>query len=367
MKKSQKIAMPLKIFQSKEQTPPSKPYYKLAIAAGKGGVGKSTVAVNLALTLQKLGFKVGLIDTDLYGPSIRKMLPEDQSPQQKGQMIIPAICNGIKMISMAYFRNENEASVVRAPIANGIISQFLKQVEWGDLDYLLIDFPPGTGDIQLTISQQANLTGAIMVTTPQEVAVMDVRKAIHMFEQVKVPILGIVENMSYFIHEKSGEIISIFGKGGGEKLATEKGIPLLAAIPIDPELCASADIGKHHCNEKTSKVFESLARTIDHQLKSNESPSAVRNIFQKDKHTMTIVWSDGESQDFRYSELQKICPCAGCVDENTGKRLVDPATVDENVEANTVSSVGRYAIKIQFTSGCSTGLYEFEMLRNCRV
>ncbi len=359
--------MPLKIFQSKELTPPPKPRYTLAIAAGKGGVGKSTVAVNLALALKKLNFKVGLIDTDLYGPSIRKMLPEDQGPEQQGQMIIPAMCQGIKMISMAYFRKENEASVVRAPIANGIISQFLKQVEWGDLDYLLIDFPPGTGDIQLTISQQANLTGAVMVTTPQEVAVMDVRKAINMFDQVKVPIIGIVENMSYYFHEKSGDIISIFGKGGGEKLAKQSDIPFLGEIPIDPELCASADSGKQHYGIKTAQAFDLLAKKVVEEINTNENSSMASKVFQKDPNTMSIIWSDGSSQDFRYSELQRMCPCAGCVDENTGERVLDPATVDENVGAKSVTAVGRYAIKIQFTSGCSTGLYEFEMLRSCRV
>ena len=148
------------------------------------------------------------------------------------------------MISMAYFRKEHEAAVVRAPIANGIISQFIKNVDWGTLDYLLIDFPPGTGDVQLTLSQQANLTGALMVTTPQEVAVMDVRKAMHMFAQVKVPLIGVVENMSYYRHPKDGEIMHLFGQGGGERLARESGIPFLGAIPIDPELSRCGDLGR---------------------------------------------------------------------------------------------------------------------------
>lgn len=233
--------MALKLFQQ-EELPPVRNV--IAIAAGKGGVGKSTVTVNLGLALQQLGFSVGIMDTDIYGPSIRKMLPEDRMPSQKGQTIIPALCHGIRMISMAYFRKDNEAAVVRAPIANGLITQFIKNVSWGDLDYLLIDFPPGTGDVQLTLSQQANLTGAIMVSTPQEVAVMDVRKAMHLFEQVKVPIIGIVENMSYYTHEKTGETLYLFGKGGGERLARESGIPFLGSIPIDPALCHSGDSGQ---------------------------------------------------------------------------------------------------------------------------
>ncbi len=237
--------MPLKIIQKNEKNNPlNKVKHVIAIAAGKGGVGKSTVAVNLGLALKQKGYQVGLMDADIYGPSVRKMLPEDRMPLQKGEMIIPALSKGIKMISMAYFRKEHEAAVVRAPIANGLIFQFIRNVDWGELDYLLIDFPPGTGDVQLTLSQQTNLTGALMVTTPQAVATLDVRKAIHMFDQVQVPIIGVVENMSYYDHPQSKETLYIFGKGGGERLARECGVPFLGSIPIDPELCRFSDMGK---------------------------------------------------------------------------------------------------------------------------
>lgn len=233
--------MPLPMFKK------SKPQVQriIAVAAGKGGVGKSTVAVNLALALSCLGKKVGVLDADLYGPSVRKMLPEQTPPSQKGEKIFPAICaNGIKMISMAYFRKEGEAAAVRAPVANGLIMQFLQNVIWGELDYLLIDFPPGTGDIQLTLSQRANLLGAIMVTTPQEVALLDVSKAMHLFEQVKVPLVGIVENMSYYQPEEGCAPVYLFGKGGGEKLAASSGLPLLGKIPIDAEISRCGDQGQ---------------------------------------------------------------------------------------------------------------------------
>lgn len=237
--------MALNMFREEEKKAPlSQVKHVVAIAAGKGGVGKSSVTVNLALALQKRGFSVGVMDTDLYGPSIRRMLPEDRLPNQKNQRFTPALCRGIRMMSMAYFRKEHEAAVVRAPIANRLIQQFIQQVEWGSLDYLLLDFPPGTGDVQLTLSQHANLSGAVMVTTPQEVAVMDVRKAIDMFHQVKVPIIGIIENMSHFCHPKTGEILHIFGKGGGQRLARDSGVPLLGQIPIDPTLCRYGDEGK---------------------------------------------------------------------------------------------------------------------------
>lgn len=239
--------MPLPMLQTAGTPPPASPLENIraiiAIAAGKGGVGKSTVTVNLALALQREGYQVGIMDTDIYGPSIRKMLPEDRMPSQKGAVIQPALCKGIKMISMAYFRQENQATAVRAPIANGLISQFIKNVDWGTLDFLLVDFPPGTGDVQLTLSQQAHLMGALMVTTPQEISLLDVRKAMALFDQVKVPVIGIIENMSYYQPTEQCEPVYIFGKGGGERLAEQSGNPLLAKIPLDPYLCTCGDHG----------------------------------------------------------------------------------------------------------------------------
>jgi ATP-binding protein involved in chromosome partitioning len=266
------------MIQSQESGPPSNPLASIqavvAIAAGKGGVGKSSVTVNLALALQAQGYQVGIMDTDIYGPSIRKMLPEDRMPTQKGALIQPALCKGIKMISMAYFRQENEATAVRAPIANGLISQFIKNVQWGDLDFLLVDFPPGTGDVQLTLSQQAHLIGAVMVTTPQEVALLDVRKAMSLFDQVKVPIIGIVENMSYYQPNEQIEPVYLFGKGGGERLASESGTPLLGKIPLDPYLCSCADKGESlfaqdpHAQRPVTRAFEQLARQLSDHIKA---------------------------------------------------------------------------------------------------
>lgn len=235
--------MSLKMFQAQERKTASKIAHVVAVAAGKGGVGKSTVTVNLALALRHAGYSVGIMDMDIYGPSVRRMLPEEEMPVQKGDRIIPAICQGIRMISMAYFRKENEAAAVRAPIANGLVGQFIHQIDWGNLDFLLIDFPPGTGDIQLTITQKANLCGAIMVTTPQEVAVMDVRKAVNLFDHMNVPIIGVVENMSYYEQQGTSEKIYLLGRGGGERLSQEIGAPFLGAIPIDSRICQCCDEG----------------------------------------------------------------------------------------------------------------------------
>lgn len=269
--------MPLPMFQKKESLP--RINCTLAIAAGKGGVGKSTITVQLAFALKLLGYSVGVLDADIYGPSVRKMLPEDRFPSQKGNVIIPALCQGIKMISMAYFRREGEAAVVRAPIANGLISQFLKQVDWGDLDFLLIDFPPGTGDVQLTLSQQANLTAALMVTTPQEVALLDVRKAMHLFHQVHVPVVGIVENMSCYYLADNESPVYIFGKGGGERLAREAGLPLLGKIPLDPHLCHCGDTGQSLFKDASSNprgaagTFKDLAKAVVEHIKLLQSQS----------------------------------------------------------------------------------------------
>lgn len=284
--------MPLKMYEEKAERSGLKATSILAVAAGKGGVGKSTIAVNLARGLKLLGFSVGLMDTDVYGPSVRKMLQEDRLPSQKGNQIFPALCEGIRMISMAYFRKEDEAAVVRAPIANGIISQFIHQVEWGELDFLIIDFPPGTGDIQLTLSQKADLTGAIMVTTPQEVAMMDVRKAMNMFSQVKVPIVGVIENMSGYFDEKSGETLFLFGKGGGEKLAREKGVPFLGRVPIDPEVSRRCDLGKTIFAPKdepplnSATAFLEIAKQVVKHVKAlNETSSDYLKSFE-------LVWKE---------------------------------------------------------------------------
>jgi ATP-binding protein involved in chromosome partitioning len=254
--------MPLTMYKSE-------PRHLIGIAAGKGGVGKSSVTVNLALALKEMGYSVGVLDADVYGPSIRAMLPEDTAPKQQGDQIIPAVCSGIQMISMAYFRKEGEAAAVRAPIANGMIQQFMKQVAWGALDYLLIDFPPGTGDIQLTLAQQGNLTGAVMVTTPQEVALLDVRKAMNLFDHVKVPIIGVVENMSYYLHEATGERLFLFGKGGGERLAAQSGVPLLGQVPIDPLICRTGDLGLSLFSQKEASsalAFRAIAKALAYEV-----------------------------------------------------------------------------------------------------
>jgi ATP-binding protein involved in chromosome partitioning len=217
----------------------------IAVAAGKGGVGKSTVAVNLALALQKHGAKVGLLDADVFGPSIPTMLgtPEVPASASKDSKIIPATHQGLKVISVGFFVDKDEAVVWRGPMVHRLLQQFLGDVEWGELDYLVCDLPPGTGDVQLSLSQLIPIAGSVMVTTPQEVSIVDVVKGIAMFEKVEIPILGIVENMSYYKCPACGHTDEIFSHGGGKRLAQEVGCDFFGEIPIDTRIRFGGDAG----------------------------------------------------------------------------------------------------------------------------
>src|SRR5216684_3775184 len=217
----------------------------VAVASGKGGVGKTTVAVNLALALMKLGHKVGLLDADVYGPNVPIMLGTMQEPQATtDKHIIPVQSQGLKMISMGLLNPGDKPMIWRGPMLNSVITQFLRSVQWGELDHLVIDLPPGTGDVQLTLIQTVAVTGAVVVTTPSTVALADVRKAIEMFRQVNVEVLGVVENMSTFTCPHCGEPIDIFGHGDGAKTALAYGVPVLGEIEIDPAIRIGGDTGK---------------------------------------------------------------------------------------------------------------------------
>ncbi|MDG2123233.1 MAG: Mrp/NBP35 family ATP-binding protein, partial [Verrucomicrobiales bacterium] len=238
----------------------------IAVASGKGGVGKSTVSSNLAVALANAGHRVGLCDCDLYGPSIALMFgkTEDRAFANEQEQIVPLRAYGIQLMSMGFLLDDASPVIVRGPIATRYTQQFLRQVAWEDLDYLILDLPPGTGDIQLTIVQTVALAGAVIVTTPQEVALIDARKAAAMFEKVNVPVLGIVENMAYFECDH-GTRYDIFGSGGGKKEAERLGVPLLGEIPIDPETRTCGDQGSPIALSETSPVaaaFSDLATRL---------------------------------------------------------------------------------------------------------
>ena len=216
----------------------------IAVGSGKGGVGKTTVAVNLAVALAKLGHKVGLLDADVYGPNVPLMMGINQTPMAQGERIQPLRNFGVKLMSMGFLNPGDKPLIWRGPMLHSVIQQFLRGVDWGELDYLVIDLPPGTGDVQLTLIQTAPITGAIVVTTPSAVSLEDARKAIHMFSQVRVEILGIVENMSYLIVPGTNQKLDVFGSGAGKRTAESMGVNFLGEIALDPEVRIGGDTGQ---------------------------------------------------------------------------------------------------------------------------
>jgi len=243
----------------------------IAIASGKGGVGKSTVAANLAVALEKTGVRIGLCDCDIYGPSISLMFgTRDRPMATEENRIIPIEQYNLKLMSMGFLLDDSAPAILRGPMVTRYTQQFLRQVEWGELDYLVLDLPPGTGDIQLTIVQTVALAGAIIVTTPQEVALIDARKASTMFEKVNVPVLGLIENMSYFESPNDGKRYDIFGSGGGEREARRLRVPLLGQIPIDIATRESGDRGMPITGEKgdspVATEFMRIARGLRETL-----------------------------------------------------------------------------------------------------
>jgi len=243
----------------------------IAVSSGKGGVGKSTVAVNLAVSLALEGARVGLMDTDVYGPNIPTMMGVTEQPKimnhpTKGEFFIPPVAHGVKVMSMGFLVDPDQPLVWRGPMLHSVITQFCHQVEWGNLDYLIVDMPPGTGDVQLSLSQMVPVTGAILVSTPQEVSMQDVRKAYAMFDKVRIPLIGVVENMSYFQPEDSAKKYFIFGEGGGKILAKKFNTELLAQIPLVPAIREGGDSGRpltiDQPNAPTSLAFLEFAKRV---------------------------------------------------------------------------------------------------------
>lgn len=250
----------------------SKVRFVFAVAAGKGGVGKSSIAVNLAFALQQAGYSVGILDADLYGPSLGCMMPLD-TPLRKNPdhetSFFPGECQGIKVFSLSHVRSEEHSMIARAPVINELILQSVKEIIWGELDYLLVDFPPGTGDIQLTLLQNISFSGAVIVTMPGKISVIDVKKAVKMFEQIGVPILGVIENMTYFLDPSSSKKHYLFGQGGGQEIAKVFGSPFLGEVPVDPDLCRSGDEGKNFIHENKDSFTASVICKIASEIKEN--------------------------------------------------------------------------------------------------
>jgi ATP-binding protein involved in chromosome partitioning len=370
----------------------------IAVASGKGGVGKSTVSTNLALSLAAKGAAVGLVDADLYGPSVPVMLGIEtgkalsRSPSGK---VTPAQAHGIKVISMGMLTDDDKPAILRGPMVSKYLRMFILDVDWGELDYLILDLPPGTGDTQLTLAQSFPLTGAVIVSTPQDVSLKIARRGIRMMEQVKVPILGIIENMSGFTCPSCNEITHIFHQGGGAKIANSIGAPFLGSIPLDPMIVDCGDQGIPlvitHPDAPAAAVYRDIAKTLSRRVhavsriptpfdwhwandaskpKASKHPSNVNGMAEvlialdrHDDHTMLLHWQDGHDQQMNMRDLRLSCRCAACVDEMSGRPILDPTTVPLNIVPTRIWSLGNYAIGVSFSDGHQSGIYTFIHLR----
>src|SRR5487761_242841 len=371
----------------------------VAIGSGKGGVGKSTVSVNLALVLHRLGGRIGLVDADVLGPSIPGMLsiPTVRRPATTPDgKAIPAEPYGVKTMSMGMFTGDDTPAVLRGPMVGKYLRMLIGGVQWGHLDYLILDLPPGTGDTQLTLAQSLPLSGAIIVTTPQDVSLKIARRGLRMFETVHVPILGIIENMSTFTCPHCGQGTDIFRSGGGERMSSEIGVLFLGSLPLDADIVTGGDEGHPIFVDKPDSTSAQSYLAIATQLAArldglptaalkpfswkwdtNEGepawveiaarPSGSRTtaigFHQRDPRTLSVLWEDSHCDDFDVRDLRLACRCALCIEEMGGRPLLDPASVRPDVAPRTITSVGNYAITINWSDGHSTGIYSFEHLR----
>lgn len=348
----------------------------IPVGSGKGGVGKSTVAANLALALHRMGARVGLMDADVYGPSIPNIMGVKGQVKAENNKMLPLMQHGIGVMSMGFFLPEHEAAIMRGPMLHKAIEQFLGQVEWGELDYLLVDLPPGTGDVQLSLCQIIPLTGAVVVSTPQDVALKVAQKAITMFRKLQCPILGLVENMSYYVCPHCGQQDNIFSSGGAQRYCMMNSVPFLGAIPLATRIRETADSGAPIVvSDPTSelaqaymKVAEQMAAQVSVQALSAQgmTPSdriTPVEVSQPARQQLKIKWKDGAESLLNAFDLRANCHCATCVDEMTGAKLLKLESIPKDVWPVSISPVGRYGIHINWSDGHSTGIFTFDRLR----
>ena len=250
----------------------------IAVGAGKGGVGKTTMAVNLALALSQRGSRVGLLDADIYGPNVPIMLGVQAPLETDGQKIVPIERHGLWTVSMGFMAGDSDPVIWRGPMLHGVLRQFLQEVAWPALDYLIVDMPPGTGDVALSLSQHTAVTGAVVVTTPQTVSVADSRRAIHMYRKLNIPVLGVVENMSYFACPSCSHVTDLFGRGGGQRLAEELNVPFLGAVPVAEPVRSGGDIGMPIVLSAPDHVVAQAINSVAEQMAAQVSIRAFRTI-----------------------------------------------------------------------------------------
>jgi len=330
----------------------------IAVASGKGGVGKSTVSAHLANELANRGFKVGLLDTDLFGPSVPTLfnVHKPNVHQSEDNMLHPHVMeNGLKLMSFGFLMGSGPA-IMRGPMVAGYMQQVLTQTYWGELDYLVLDLPPGTGDIQLTITQTVQISGAVIVTTRQSLSIADVTKGIEMFEKVNVPMLGIVENMSHFICDSCDKKHFIFGDSGKTKLEDQYGLKTLAELPLKSSM--TGKISDAQGDLDISNMVDQVIRALGMQSTDKlERPTAT--ITPK---TINLNWASGKVYTIPHRDLRLACPCAACVDEYTGEKILRPESVPADIHAESVTPLGNYAVVVKWSDGHSSGIYPYKLI-----
>lgn len=341
----------------------------VAVASGKGGVGKSTVSVNLALAFKALGLKTGILDADIYGPSQPKLLGIKGKPRvDENNKLHPAEAYGIKAMSMGLIVDEATPVVWRGPMVIQALNQMLREVMWGDdgdLDVLVIDMPPGTGDIQLSIAQQVPMSGAIIVCTPQDLALIDARKGLAMFQKVDVPVLGIVENMSYFTCPKCGERSEIFGHGGAAHEAERLGLPFLGGIPLHIEIRELSDAGRPvvatHPDGPNAKAFREIAEAAWAGVQAGRGVGEPPKLeLASDKSYLKVSFASGAGYDLSAEMLRVMSPSAEVQGHSPSQRVT--VARKRNVKIKELRPVGNYAVRIAFDDGHDTGLFSWTYL-----
>lgn len=330
----------------------------VAVSSCKGGVGKSTVAAHLAMELALRGFKVGLVDADIYGPSVPALFGIKNAvvSADAQKRLVPVQRNNLKIMSFGFLLGDAPA-VFRGPIVTRYVQQILHHTAWGELDYLFIDMPPGTGDVQLTITQTARLSGAVIVTTPQTLSLIDVARGILMFEKVNVPILGIIENMSYFLCNDCGKRHYIFGKNAGHPLSERFGIDMLAELPLLPQMTRPIAM------DEEGRAGDYIAHAVDRVVmalgKSTIIQKQVPDI-KFDRQNITLSWPDGSRLAVSNRDLRLSCQCALCVNELTGEKILKEGDIKEDIAPESVTPLGNYAVGIAWNDGHSSGIYPYK-------
>jgi Mrp family chromosome partitioning ATPase/DUF971 family protein len=343
----------------------------IAVSSCKGGVGKSTTAVNLAYTLAGLGHKVGLFDADIYGPSLPTMVQiEGAQLYQENDLIVPLAYMGVKLMSFGYVPSAQGAAIMRGPMVTQIVNQLLTTTNWGTLDYLVLDLPPGTGDVQLTLTQLIPITAAVIVTTPQHLSFVDVVKGIQMFDKLKVPTVAVVENMSTFTCPGCQTVHHPFGQGARQRLIDQYGIRHSYAFPIDPELSRCGDGGIPYVlvqpkSEATARYLD-LARAVHDEVGALARGAKLRpRVAYAPGRGIEVARGEGEHARTGYippATLRRACRCAHCVDEFSGKPLLNPASVPESVYPVRMQPMGNYAVAVQWSDGHSSSIYPYDLL-----